>query len=95
MEEILSKSVDEINNNNLYYMHAFEKGNDAGPGNRNPSSGSCAGDQSCKYVAESECRGHSGKTGKDKKESREEQVFPAFFIHISPSFSHNNHTDKR
>lgn len=29
MEEILSKSVDEINNNNLYYMHAFEKGNDA------------------------------------------------------------------
>lgn len=28
-EEILSKSVDEINNNNLYYMHAFEKGNDA------------------------------------------------------------------
>lgn len=35
--------------------------NAAGPGNRNPSSGSCAGDQSCKYAAESECRGHSGK----------------------------------
>lgn len=29
MEEILTKSVDEINNNNLYYMHAFENGNDA------------------------------------------------------------------
>ena len=29
MEEILEKSVDEINNNNLYYMHAFENGNDA------------------------------------------------------------------
>ena len=29
MEEILSKSVDEINNNDLYYMHAFENGNDA------------------------------------------------------------------
>lgn len=29
MEEILSKSVDEINNNNLYYMHAFASGNDA------------------------------------------------------------------
>lgn len=29
MEEILAKSVDEINNNNLYYMHAFENGNDA------------------------------------------------------------------
>lgn len=29
MEEILTKSVEEINNNNLYYMHAFENGNDA------------------------------------------------------------------
>lgn len=29
MEEILTKSVDEINNNNLYYMQAFENGNDA------------------------------------------------------------------
>ena len=29
MEEILTKSVDEINNNNLYYMHAFENGNEA------------------------------------------------------------------
>ena len=39
--------------------------------------------------------GYGRLAGKDKKESREEQVFPAFFIHISPSFSHNNHTDKR
>ena len=29
MEEILTKSVAEINDNNLYYMHAFENGNDA------------------------------------------------------------------
>ena len=29
IEEILTKSVDEINDNNLYYMHAFENGNDA------------------------------------------------------------------
>ena len=29
MEEILSRSVDEINNNNLYYMHAFADSNDA------------------------------------------------------------------
>ena len=29
MEEILTKSVVEINDNNLYYMHAFENGNDA------------------------------------------------------------------
>lgn len=29
MEEILTKSVAEINDNNLYYMHAFENSNDA------------------------------------------------------------------
>lgn len=29
MEEILTESVAEINDNNLYYMHAFENGNDA------------------------------------------------------------------
>ena len=29
MEEILSESVNEINNNNLYYMHSFAKSNDA------------------------------------------------------------------
>ena len=29
MEEILTTSVAEINDNNLYYMHAFENGNDA------------------------------------------------------------------
>jgi multiple sugar transport system substrate-binding protein len=29
MEEILSKSVDEINNNNLYYMRSFASSNDA------------------------------------------------------------------
>lgn len=29
MEEILSRSVDEINNNKLYYMPAFKDGNDA------------------------------------------------------------------
>ena len=29
MEEILTKSVAEINDNNLFYMHAFENGNDA------------------------------------------------------------------
>lgn len=29
MEEILSESVNEINNNNLYYMHSFAESNDA------------------------------------------------------------------
>ena len=29
MEEILTESEAEINDNNLYYMHAFENGNDA------------------------------------------------------------------